>query len=106
MGLYYPEIFDTTAEFNYLLSKHTKQYLSINSFLAAASVLTCLTAVSNTKTAMHLASSIKYKAAFSSTELKTARYRDLSCSLALTCFTGDFSSTSVPGCFQESSNPN
>jgi hypothetical protein len=50
MGLYYSQIFDTTPEFNYRLSKNTKQYLSVNSCPVASSLFTCFTAVSITKT--------------------------------------------------------
>jgi hypothetical protein len=41
MGLYYSQIFNTTCEFHCRLSKHTKQYLSVNSCPAAASLFTC-----------------------------------------------------------------
>jgi hypothetical protein len=35
MGLYYSKIFNTTAQFNYRPSRHTKQYLSEQSFYSS-----------------------------------------------------------------------
>jgi hypothetical protein len=52
-GFYYSQIFNITAEFNYPLSKPIKQYLNVNCCPVAASLFTCFTEVSNTKTAMH-----------------------------------------------------
>jgi hypothetical protein len=39
-----------TAEFNYHLSEHTKQYLSVNSCPVAASLFTCFTGDSSNRT--------------------------------------------------------